>query len=303
MNHRAVGQQPLLRGTGYLAHNGHGVLRQRVVAQHLEHLGQQPGGFNVVAVALNVAPAVPLVVEEEVEVVRLRVEQPAGEYVDERAQLLLKRGASPHAVQVGVGLQNVQVGVHGARTVLILVRQAHVAYGSPVVGQGLDVACVPAVESMALERVEQSYGAVERFSVARGTCQLAHAVDGEAYGIRLLLHVERPSLVVHRPVHAAALGVDEVFKHVLLGTQRSVSILLFAQHPVGRGKGPQDARIEHGTLLGPGVQHVVAVHATVEAAVFAVGHLVEPEAQYVVFKQLPRRLFPLCCRHFLMGYL
>lgn len=92
----------------------------------------------------------------------------------------------PDAVEVRVRLQNVQVGVHRAGDIFVLLAQAHVVDGTPVAGGGFGVAVVPGIKSVLLDGIEQAHGVLERLAVARGPVEFTQSVEGESEGVNCL---------------------------------------------------------------------------------------------------------------------
>ena len=342
VDHRAVGAQALGRCLCHHAHDRLHLGQHLLVAQHEGSLMHEPRALDVVAVALQTArTARPVHLKEEVEVMGLGVQNLVGEDADDvakrslypvhrlrrhrdvnrqhRAQHrhIVARGRCPQllqtAIQVGVWLDDVQVGVLRFGEVGIELRQAHIGNGLPVAGHGLDIAVVFCVEGMLLNAVEQLQGTLQSLPVASGTGILRHAVEGKADGIELLAGVQRHPLVVHAPVDTAILLVNEVLDEVLLGTGSHfkvftnllllVTCLLPLQHPIGCRERPEDAGIENGSLFGLGVQHTRAVHTSVESAMLAVYHLVHPEGQDVRGEHLLHLSFQslYALVHFLIG--
>ena len=218
---------------------------------------------------------------------------------------LLRLQLTERTQQVGVGLNDVKMGVLRLGIVGIKVRQAHVGNGLPVTCTSLYVAVVLRIKGVLLDAVEKLQGILQRLTVARGTGILGESVDGEPYGIELLLRVERIALVINAPIDAAVFRVDEVVDEVVLGTgggsEVSPNSVLSgfvaessasgteitigtrgAEYAIGCRERPEDAGIQYSTLLGLRMQHAPPVHATIEAAVLAVLHLVKPETQDVV---------------------
>ncbi len=236
--------------------------------------------------ALDVALALPLVIEEEVEVPGFLVEELVGEDVEQCADALLQLGSFPYPVEVGVWLDDMEVGVHRAGSVLVLVGETHIGNGLPVARQCLDISHVLGIERMLLDVMVERDGDVEGFLVARGAGILRETVDGEADGIGLFLGVKGVALVVHAPVHATILLVKEVVAHIVLGTGRSLQVLGIAQHTVGGGECPEDAGVHDGTLLCLGMDGLVAVHPSVEATVLVVFHLLYPVVEDVLLQYI-----------------
>ncbi len=69
---------------------------------------------------------------------------------------------------------------------------------------------------------------------------------------------------------------------IVFGTSSHLEILRFLQHTIGSRKGPQDASVEDGSLLGIGMQLLLGIDSPIEAAILAVHHLILPKAQDVV---------------------
>ena len=250
--------------------------------------------------------------------VRLRIEYFVSEDVDEVAQCplnthhcLVRHGDINHlhsshdrqvvvrsgraklleaAEQVGVWLNDVQMGVLRLGVVGIELRETHVGYLAPLPCASLDVSVVLAVEGVFLYAVKQFQGIVERLMVARSTCIFRQTINGEANGIKLLLRVERAPLAVDAPEHPTMLLVVEMVDEVSLCPVGSLQVLRLAQHTVSRGEGPQDASVEYRPLLRVGMQHPHAVHAPVKASVRLIHHVAEPEVEDVVFQDIPHFL-------------
>ena len=290
VHHRAVRLQSLVGGPCDSLYRRLHSLEQGGVSQLQCGLVQQPYGFDVVSEALDVAPSLPAVIEEEVEVAGLRIEQPCEEDVDQIGDPLRQLRCPPHPVEVGVRLEDVQVRVHGARPVLVLVAQPHIGDGLPVARQRLDVAVVPAVEGVAFDVAVQLLRIVQCLAVAGGTCVFAQSVDGESDGVGLLPAVEHVSLCIQAPEDTALLGIDETVDEIVSGPCGCLQVFRPVQDPVGGGESPEDAGVEDGSLFG--IRHGVAaaVYPSEESAVAAVGHPMEPERQDVLF-QLPAQFF------------
>ena len=73
IDHRAVGLQTFVGGFCQVHDNGSELCLHVVLTEYEGGFPQQPGSFDVVTVALYVAAAVPLVVEEQVEMMGLLI--------------------------------------------------------------------------------------------------------------------------------------------------------------------------------------------------------------------------------------
>ena len=325
VDHGAVGQQSPLARHSHLLHDGFQLMQHIGIAQHQRSLVQQPGAFDVVAVALRGAHARPVHLEEEVEVVGGGVEDALGEEGEQAPDGTRYHGHGSgihagggrnsgsginaggrnsgsssaaflqRAQEVGVRLNDVKVGVLALGVVLVLVGEPHVTDGLPVARASLDVASVDGIPGVALDVLEEVEGDLQRLVVARGSRVLREPVYGETDGVELLLRVQRTSQVVHGPVNATLLAVEEMAEEVVLGARGSLETalaqvltpgVLLGQHAAGCRERPEDAGIQDSTFLGLGMQRTVAVHATVPAAMLVVLHLVQPERQYVLRQAL-----------------
>ena len=190
------------------------------------------------------------------------------------------------AIQVGIGFDDVQMSVLRFRVVRIKLREPHVSYWLPVTCGSLDIAIILAVEGVFLNTLIEFNSIIERLMVACRTGILRHSVDGEADSIELLLRVEWLSLIVHTPKDATILLVNEVVNNILLGPCSSLQIFWIAQHTIGCRERPQDTSIQDGAFLCLGMQFLTAINTTIEAPVLTILHLVEPEAQDILLKNI-----------------
>ena len=131
-----------------------------------------------------------------------------------------------------------QMGIHGTGTILILIRESHIGDRLPFTGQRLNISIVLGIEGMLFDVVIERDGDIQRFLITCSTRILGESVDGKADGIGLLLGIKRITLVIHAPVDAAKLLVQEMITHILLGTGCCLQILWFLQYPVGCRKSP-----------------------------------------------------------------
>ena len=150
---------------------------------------KKPGRFNVVSVGDDAVWALPVVIEEELQMRCLRVQYAVDEQADEVVQLTLQVIVLPYPEQIGVRLQDVQMGIHGLSLVGILVAEAHVGHFFPFAGQRFAISVFLSVEAVRLDVVKQTDGIFQCFAVARGTMVFAEPVDGKPDGIDLLLGV------------------------------------------------------------------------------------------------------------------
>ena len=71
-------------------------MQQYLIAQNQRGFVEQPGRLNIMTVTLNIALALPLVIEEEVEMISLLVQKLIGEDVEQIADALLQFRSLPY---------------------------------------------------------------------------------------------------------------------------------------------------------------------------------------------------------------
>ena len=243
-------------------------MQQYLIVQNQRGFVEQPGRLNIMTIALDVALALPLVIEEEVEMISLLVQKLIGEDIEEIADALLQLRSLPNAIKIGIWLDDMEMGIHRTGTILILIRETHVCNRIPLTGQCLDITVVLGIKGMLLDVMIQGDSDIQCLLVACCTGILRETIDG----ISLLLGIKRIALIVNAPVDAAIFLVEEMIAHILLGTSGSLEILRLLQYTVGSRKSPEDSGIHHRTLLGFRMYLVVTVYTSVKATVFFIFH-------------------------------
>ena len=291
--HTSIRAQSLISSIGNAADDALYLMEHFLIAQDECSFVEQPGSLDIVTVTLDVSLTFPLIIEEEVEMKGLLIEQLVGKDIQEIADALFKLFGLPHTIEIGIRLYDMQMGIHGTGTILILIRESHVCDWQPITGQRLDISIVLSIEGMLFDVVIEGDGDIQRFLVASSTRILGESVDGKADGIGLLLGIKRIALVIHAPVDASIFLIQEMITHILLGTGCSLQILWFLQYSVGCRKGPQDTGIHHCTFLGFRVYLVVAIHTSIEAAILFILYLVNPIVEDVVFQHILHCFFQI----------
>lgn len=72
-------------------------------------------------VTLYISLALPLIIEEEVEVISFLIEQLIGEDIEKIADTLLQFRRLPNSIEVGIRLNDMEMGIHRAGTILVLI--------------------------------------------------------------------------------------------------------------------------------------------------------------------------------------
>ena len=274
--HTAVWTQTFVSSISDTADNLLYLLKHLFVAQDQSCLVKQPGSLDVVTETLDIALALPLVIEEEVEMVSLLVQEFICEDVEQVANTLLQFRSLPHTIEIGVRLDDMQVRIHRTAAILVLVAQSHVGDRLPVTFQRLNISIVLTVESMVFDVMIQRDGDVECLLVTGGTSILRHTIDGESNGVGLLLGVQRIALVIHTPEDTTLFLVEEVITHVVLSSCGSLQVLRLTDDTIGSRESPQDAGIHDGSLLCLRVYLLSAIHTTIVTTILMVGHMVYP---------------------------
>ena len=92
----------------------------------------QPGSLNVMPIGYDTVFAHPIIIKKELQMSGLLVQYLICEKLYQVTKLLLKNGVFPHAIEICVRLQNVQMGIHGLAFILILVTETHIGNIVPI---------------------------------------------------------------------------------------------------------------------------------------------------------------------------
>ena len=223
----------------------------------------------------------------------LLIEQLFGKDIQEIADALFQLFGLPHTIEIGIWLNDMQMGIHGTGTILILIRESHICDRLPFTGQCLNISIVLGIEGMLFDVVIEGDGNIQRFLVTCSTRILGKSVNGKADGIGLFLGIKRIALVIHAPVDATIFLIQEMITHIFLGTGCCLQILWLLQYPVGCRKGPQDTGIHYCTFLGFRVYLVVAIDTSIETTILFILYLVNPIVEDVVFQHILHCFFQI----------
>ena len=171
----------------------------------------------------------------------------------------------PHLIQVGIGLQDVQVGVHGFVGIDVVGAQGHVFQRREIPGQGFHVASVFLVGKEGFHHLVQIDGVLEHFVVPGYLVEFAKAVDCKTLRIQLLLGIQALPCRIHAPVHTAVFVVAEMLQKIVPGMYGRHQVRSFMQCLISRRKRPDDAGVQDDAA-GSVVQHgAVRCHFPVKA--------------------------------------
>ena len=243
IQHRSVGLDPFVTGTA----QGKG--ERPDPAYHVEiargegTFQQQPGGLDVVAVGNGTRQDRPVPPEIELQV-PVRAHHLLADEVKQLHQRGLEPGIGPDPIEIGIGLQDMEMRIHGLVGIDIVGREGHVFQGREIPGKRLDVAAAEPVGEMGLHRFEKCDSGLQHRLVMAHLIQFAEPVDGKALGIELLFAVEGDSVGRNAPVHTAVIRIAEIRQEPILGRRGGLQVFRFPESPVSGGKGPDDTGIE-----------------------------------------------------------
>ena len=137
----------------------------------------------------DIAFALPCVVEEEVNMSVGGVIEFLGEDIEERLYALLELGVRPNAIEVGIGLHDMQVGVHGARSIFIFVAQAHIGNRLPLPCECFGIPHMNGVKGILLYVLIEANGHIDSVGICGSARILREGINGKTNGVCLLLGV------------------------------------------------------------------------------------------------------------------
>ena len=142
------------------------------------------------------------------EVLRARVENPLLKKFDEFAQAFADARIFPDAIQIRVGLQNVQVVVHGFFFAHVPLAQPRARAGlRPVAVANFDVAAEFFVVRVAFDQFKQFLRALQRRRVAEGAMKFRQRINAERLAVGFFGIVRHAPGVVQPPERAAVFRV------------------------------------------------------------------------------------------------
>ena len=187
----------------------------------------------------------------------------------------------PDAIQIRVGLQNVQVIVHGLLLVHVLVAQARLGAGlRPVAVADLDVAAEFRVVRVALDQFKQFLRAGQRGGRAKGAMKFRQRINVKRLAVDFFGIVHHPAGVVQPPERAAVLRVPKFVHHEIKRAVGHVAINAVRAGRDGRRKTPTESGCSRSVpwaACGRACRSLESQRHP--AAVFAVQRRAAPERQ------------------------
>ena len=229
-------------------------------------LEDEPGGFDVVSKGDAAREDGPVAPEIELQVAG-RSHHLGADDVQEVIDGIPEILVGPHLIEVRVGLEEVQVGIHRLVGVDVMGAEGHVLQRGEFPCQRFDVSPVLLVLEAGFYDPEEVDGILEDFVVLGGLVQFAQAVDSEGLRVELFLGVQALAGGIDTPVYAAVAVVAEMLQEVVPGMDRSHEVFGLLEGPVGRREGPHDAGVQNGAARSGILDFRRAVRFAVEAAV------------------------------------
>ena len=114
---------------------------------------KQPGSLNVMTITFDISFSLPLIIEEQVKMIGLLVQKLIGEDIEQVADTFFQFISLPYTIEIGIGFDDMEMSVHRAGSVLILIRKTHIGDRLPLTGQRLNISIVLGIKGMLLDVV------------------------------------------------------------------------------------------------------------------------------------------------------
>ena len=153
-----------------------------------------------------------------------QVEDVPSEQLDQLTQTRGDAGTRPRPVQVGVRLQQVQLGVHRFRRIHVDVAEAEVRRCRPVLGPRLDVPPIAHVVRVPFDELVHLAGGIERTILTGRQVVFTQRVDAERLAVDLLRSLQRPAVRSDPPQVPAVLAITEARLHRHVRAPRKLEV-------------------------------------------------------------------------------
>ena len=151
----------------------------------------------------------------------------------------------PHAIQIGIRFQNMQMRIHGFLLVFIFITQTHIFYRTPVAGKSFQITILFCIKAILLDNFKQTFGIIQSLSIPCSTRIFTQAVNSKAYGINLFFCINRISFIIKFPINTSKITVIEEINQITLCTCSSFKIFFFSQQAISSRESPQNTCIEN----------------------------------------------------------
>ena len=121
IHHTSIRAQSLVGSIGNSADDALYLSEQFLIAQDQCRFMEQPGSLDVVTVTLDISFSLPLIIKEEVEMISLLVQKLIRKDVEQVADTLFQFICLPYTIEIGIGFDDMEMGVHRTGSVLILI--------------------------------------------------------------------------------------------------------------------------------------------------------------------------------------
>ena len=153
IHHTSIWAQSLVGSIGYSADDALYLAQQLLIAQDECRLMEQPGSLNVMTITFYISFSLPLIIEEQVKMIGLLVQKLICKDVEQVADTFFQFISLPYTIEIGIGFYDMEMGIHRAGSVLILIRKTHIGDRLPLTGQRLNISIVLGIKGMLLDVV------------------------------------------------------------------------------------------------------------------------------------------------------
>ena len=140
------------------------------------------------------------------------------ENFDQIFKLIFKFIIFPYAIQIGIGLQNVKMGVHCFLLVGIFIAQAQVLQHHPLPAVRLEIAILFFIKTMLLNQKKKLFCFVETDDISCCTIILDKSIDKKRLTVDLLFGVGRSSIGMQHPIGTAIFGIKKMLEYIVFCT-------------------------------------------------------------------------------------
>src|SRR5262245_49287000 len=147
---------------------------------------------------------------------RLLVDKTISEGSYQGDNLRAQGSVRPHAVKVGISLQNMQVRVHGLGRVIVPDAPQVCEGTAPLSWKTTEVAIAARIERMAFQPLIEIDRPCPWSFVTRAFAIFAQCVDGESLCVHQFAGLQRVAVRGHRPVNAAVPDVSEMLLQIVV---------------------------------------------------------------------------------------
>lgn len=201
------------------------LVRRFLIIRSRHDLIGRPKYLSVVAMALSISLAFPLVVRRRIRVVNLLVRRLVNGSVRRVTSTLFRLFNLPRAVRVNVEFSSVRVNVRNAKAVLVLVERSRVYSELPFANRHLGVSVILNVRNVLFSVIVGQSNCVRHLLVVYDAHVLERSMSNGTGNMNLLLNVGQVTLMVRTPMSTTVFLVRRVVARVLLNANYYLRVL------------------------------------------------------------------------------